>query len=237
MVWTRDGLILVGQRIHGIVYGIALTRILMILVDDRLTRQLRHTHDAVGIVHTVLLDTVNGRIHLTTRTVEVGSMNMDAQRFTTDLLGMDAGRIGQPVVSMDNVVVQGTSHHASDNRIVIDFLMQIARITTGKFHSAQVVDMHVVEVGIQMVAQTEIQVRIHDITHSLTDIVGRHVTIGNRHSIHGHNLASRTILVTEGMRQTERNIHIALSIKALRDTIVGGGQSTEYVRRILPSKH
>jgi hypothetical protein len=44
-------------------------------------------------------------------------------------------------------------------------------------------------------------------------------------------------LIAEGMRQTERDVHISLGLQTLRDTIVGGGQSTEHVRRILPSKH
>jgi hypothetical protein len=39
------------------------------------------------------------------------------------------------------------------------------------------------------------------------------------------------------MRQTKRDVHIPLGIEALRDTIVSSGKSTEYVRRILPSKH
>ena len=58
--------------------GVALAGVLMVLVDDRLTRQLGHAHDAVGIVHTILLDGVNRGVHLTTRTVEVGSMYVNA---------------------------------------------------------------------------------------------------------------------------------------------------------------
>jgi hypothetical protein len=44
-------------------------------------------------------------------------------------------------------------------------------------------------------------------------------------------------LVAEGVGEAEYSLDVALSLQTLRDAIVGGGQSTEYVRRILPSKH
>ena len=62
-------------------------------------------------------------------------MDVDAQGLAAHLLGMNTCRIGQPVVGMDNIVVQGTRHDACYNRVVIDFLVQIARITTSKLHS------------------------------------------------------------------------------------------------------
>ena len=115
--------------------------------------------------------------------------------------------------------------------------MQITRIATSKLHSTQIVDVHVVEVGIQMVAQTEIKVRIHDVAHTLANVVNRHITIGNGHSIHSHNLTGGTVFIAKGLRQAERDIHIALCMQSLRNTIVSSSKSTEYVRRILPSKH
>ena len=47
------------ERINGIVHGHALTRILVILMDDGLARQLTHAHDTVGMIHTVLLDAID----------------------------------------------------------------------------------------------------------------------------------------------------------------------------------
>ena len=237
MVRTRNGLILIGQWIYCIVYCEALAWILMILVNHRLAGQFRYAHDAVGIVHTILLDAVDGGVHLATRTVEVGSMDVDAQGLSADLLGVDACRISQPVMGMNDVVVEGTSHHTGDDGIVVDFLVQVARIAASKLHGAQIVDVHVVEVSIQVVAQAEIEVGVHDVPYPFANIVSRHVAPGNGHSVHGYDVAGRTVFVAEGMRQTERNVHVALGMQALRDTIVSGGQSTEYVRRILPSKH
>ena len=53
----------------------------MILIDDGLARQFRHTHDAIGIVHTVFLYRIDGRIDMPTAAVEVGGMDMDAKWF------------------------------------------------------------------------------------------------------------------------------------------------------------
>ena len=84
-------------------HGNTLARILMILVYDRLTCKLGHAHDAVSIVHSVLLYGINRRIHLSARTVEICSMHVYAQWLSAYHLGMNACRIGKPVVSMDYV--------------------------------------------------------------------------------------------------------------------------------------
>ena len=65
MVWARDVLQLLTQWVNGVVHCEALARILMILMDNGLTCEFRHAHDAVGVVHTVLLDGVNRGVHLT----------------------------------------------------------------------------------------------------------------------------------------------------------------------------
>jgi hypothetical protein len=87
----------------------------MILIDDGLACQLRHTHDAVGIVHTILLDGINGGVNLSARTVEVGGMYVDAERLAAHVLGIDACRISEPVVCMDDVKVLRASHYACDD--------------------------------------------------------------------------------------------------------------------------
>ena len=82
----------------------------MILVDNGLTREFRYTHDTIGPIHTVLLDTIDSGIHLTTATVEVGSMDVNAQWFATHLLGMNTGREGKPIVGVDDIKLLSTSH-------------------------------------------------------------------------------------------------------------------------------
>ena len=218
-------------------YCITFTRILVILMNHGLTSQFRHTHNTVSPVHTILLYRVNSRIHLTTTTVKIGSMHVDAKRLSTYLLGMDTGRISQPIVCMNDIKVKGTCHNTCDNGVVVNLLMQVSWITSSKLHGTEIIHMHVVEVRIDMVTQLEIEIRIHDVTYTVTDIVITDITPCYRHGIHGNDVTSVTLFITKRFRQAERDIHITLGMKSLRDTIVSGGESTEHVRRILPSKH
>ena len=116
---------------------------------------------------------------------------------------------------VNDIEIEGTRHHTCNNRVVVNLLMQITRIAACKLHRTQVIDMHVVEVCIDMVTQSEIQIRIHDITHTVTDIVITDITPCNRHGIHSNDIASITLLVTKRFRQTERDIHIPLGMKSL----------------------
>ena len=237
MVRTRNGLILFRQRINGVVHGEALTRILMVLVNDGLTCQLRHTHDTVGIVHTVLLDAIDGGVHLAARTVEVGGMHVDAQGFAADLLSVDACRESQPVVSVDDIELFRSCHHACNDRVVVDLLVQIAGIASCKLHAAEVVDVHIVEVGIDMLTTLIVVFGVHDVAHTLLHIVIVDVAPGNGHGVHGHNATGMLTLITKGMRQTEHGVDVALSLQTFRDTVVSSSKSTKHMRRILPSKH
>ena len=164
-------------------------------------------------------------------------MNVDTQGLATHLLGMDTGREGQPVVGMDDIKLLSAGHLTSDNRVVVDFLMQVTWITAGKLHRAKVIDVHIVEVGIDMLTQLEIIVRIHDVTHALLHVVVIDITISNGHSVHSHDTTGMLTLITKRMRQAEHRLNVALSLQTLRNTIVSSSESTKYVRRILPSKH
>ena len=140
-------------------------------------------------------------------------------------------------MSVDDIKLLSTGHLAGDDRVVIDLLVQVAGVTSRKLHRTEVVHVHIVEVCIDMITELEIVIGIHDVAHTLLHIVIVHIAPGDRHGIHGDDTTSMLTLITERMRQTERDVQISLGLQSLGDTIVGGGQSTEYVRRILPSKH
>ena len=125
MVGARNVLQFLTQWIHGIVHSEALAWVLMILVDYGLTCKFRHTHDAIGVVHTVLLYRVNCRVHLSTRAVEVGSVNVYAERLSADTLSVNASRICEPVMGMDDVKLLGASHNTCYDRVVVDFLVKV----------------------------------------------------------------------------------------------------------------
>ena len=121
----------------------------------------------------------------------------------------------QPVMSMNNIKLLSASYYTGNDGIVVDFLMQVRRITTGKFHTAKVIDMHIVEVGIDMVAQTIVVVGIHNIGYAALYIIVVDITPCYRHTIHSNNTASAAILVTKRVRQAQYCLYIALGMKSL----------------------
>ena len=158
------------ERDHGIVYGCHLGGILMILLDHRPAGQFAHTHDMIGMVHTVLLYGIDGRINITAAAIEVGSVDMDNQWHTEDLLSMDTCRIGHPVVGMDQVVVVGSGDHAGDDGVVIDLVDQVVPILPGELDAPYIVRQHIPEVRIDMVPQVVVHIRTHHTTDPLLEI-------------------------------------------------------------------
>ena len=150
---------------------------------------------------------------------------------------MDTSGEGKPVVRMDDIELLGTGHLTGNDRVIINLLVQVAGITTSKLHSTEVVNVHIIEIGIDMITELEIVIRIHDVAHALLHIIVAYIAIGNRYGIHSHNATGVLTLIAKGVRQAQHRLDIALSLQALRDTIVGSSKTAEYVRRILPSKH
>ena len=58
-------------------YGRYLAWILEILMNNRLASQLAHTHNVIGMIHSILFNGIYSGIHITTATVEVSGMHMD----------------------------------------------------------------------------------------------------------------------------------------------------------------
>jgi hypothetical protein len=115
VVGTWNAAQVFGKRIDGVVDGKDLGGILMILIDDSGAREFRHAHDAVGVIHAVLLDGVDGGVDMSARTVKVGGMHMNAERFATDHLGVHAGRIVSQSWGVDDVKAFGTGNDAGDD--------------------------------------------------------------------------------------------------------------------------
>ena len=153
MIGTWNILKFLRQWINGIVHGKYFSWILMIFINHRTAGQFGHTHDTVGMIHTVLLNRINSRIDFSARTVKIRSVHMNTKRFAAHHLGVHTGRISQPVMRMDNIKLLLTGYYSGNNRKVVDFLVQISRITSCKLHTSQIIDMHIGEIGINMVAE------------------------------------------------------------------------------------
>jgi len=162
---------------------------------------------------------------------------MYAQRFAADLFGIDACGISQPVVSVDNIELLRPRHHTGDDRVVVDLVVEIGGIAARKVHASQIVDVHIVEVGIDMVTEVVVFFRAHQVADALFDVVVVDISPCDGHTVHGHDVRKGVILIAPGLRQAEGDVDIALSVQSFRDTEIGSCQTAVNMRRILPSKH
>jgi len=237
VVGSRYSLMVLAQGVDGIVHGEHLSRVLMILVDHRGACQLAHAHDAIGMVHAVFLDGIYRGVHPSATAVIIGGVHVNAQRLAAHLLGMYAGRVGQPVVGMDDVKLLGPRHHAGNDRIVVDLFVQIAGIASREIHTPQVIDLHIVEIGVYMRPIPIVFVGIHDVSHARLHIVVVHVSVHNGYAIHRHDARVGMVFVSPRLGKTEYGLHVALRVQSLGDAEIGGGKSSVHMGRILPSKH
>ena len=113
------------------------------------------------------------------------------------MLGVYASRIGQPVVCMNDVKLFCACHHTCNDRIVVDLLVQVRWIAASKLHTAKVVDVHIVEIGIDMVTQVIIIVGIHHVRDAALYIFVVDITPCNRHTVHSHNAACCLVFIAE----------------------------------------
>ena len=90
-----------------------LRRVDSIFVDHSASCKLRHCNDMVGIHHSVFLDGEHRGIRLPSRTVELGCMHMNHERFAGNILCMYSGGICEPVVGMDYIEIHGACYDPS----------------------------------------------------------------------------------------------------------------------------
>ena len=161
------------------------------------------------MVHTVLLDAIYRGVNLTTRAVEVGSMNMDAQWLSAYHLGMYTCGVCEPVVSVNQVEFLATGQYARDDAEVIDFVMQIAGITAGKLYAAHIVEaLQIIEIGIEMVTETIVVLGLVAYEPILDPVV-IDIAPYNRNLTHVDDF-QEPLLFARGLRQTEGSLYIAL---------------------------
>ena len=216
-------------------HGDALGWILVVVADDGLPCEFRNAHDAVGIVHTVLFDTVNGGVHLSARAVEVGGMHVDDEWLSAHLLGMYACREGEPVVGVDDVEFTRTGNDAGNDVEVTDFLVEVFGITSCEVQSADVVGALVAEVGIDMVAELVVFFGCQVLETSFEPfVVG--VAPNDGDLVHAQDV-QEFLLFTAGLWQAEGGLDTGNLGKTLGDTIGCHSKSAVNLRGKLPAKH
>lgn len=139
----------------------------------------------------------------------------------TCLAWMPAG-VGEPVVGVDYVEVDCACYHACGDRVVVDLLEQVVGIASRKFDAAEIVGAHVVEVGVYVVAQTEIEAGIHQPAYARVDVVAAHVAPGYRHLRCAYDVGEMLVLITERLGYHESDVHVAALPHAFGEAVAGG---------------
>ena len=236
MLRTRNVQKFLRQRINRIMHGKTFPRILMILSDNRLSCQFRYAHNTIRIIHTVLFRCIYSRINLSAWTVEISCMNMNAKRFSTHHLCMHTSRICQPIVGMNNIKLLLASNDTRYNRKIIDLVMQVSRIPTGKLHTAQIIYIQIWEISIDMVTESIILLRRHKIGKPGLQIIIIDIPPYDRYLVHTYNI-QETFFFTGRLRQTKSCLHIILQTQTFSNTIGCNRKTTVYFGRKFPSKH
>ena len=194
---------------YGIVHGRNFGPIDTVFFNNRLPGKVTYRNDMVGPIHSVFLNGKNRRIDIAPAAVEIGCMDMYHQRFSRNLLGVYPGWIRQPVVRVYDVAGIGASYHTGHNRIIIYLFEQIVGITPRKFDTTQIIGMQIIEIGVNVISQIEIFLRIHAVPQPAGDIVPRDIAPCDRCISRTDDMSETFIFISVRFGYDECYIHIA----------------------------
>ena len=197
------------ERHDGVVDGGDFRGVDTVVVDYRLPGEVAHGDYMVGVCHAVALDAVHGGVGLAAGAVVFGSVHVHHQRLSGYLLGMYAGGVCEPVVAVDYVEVESAGYHACGYRVIVDFLQKVVGVSAGELYASQVVGAHVVEVGVDVVAQGEVQFRRHQFAYSCVDVFAVDLPPGHGHLRCADYACEGTVFVAVGFGNDECYVHVA----------------------------
>ena len=160
--------------------------------------------------HTVPFDIIHRRIYITPASVEICRMHVNNQRFTAHLLGVNTGRIGEPIMGMNDIELNRTGNHPGYNRVIIYLLHQIIGVTSRKFDTTQIIGFK---------------------------IIPTYVSPCDRCIRSSDNMGKSFILVSVWFRYDKRDVYIATLCHAFGQPITGRTQTSQDKRRKLPTEH
>ena len=227
----------VFQRFHCVVYRADLGRVDAVFLNHGAACEVADTYDVVRLFHTAFLDGENRGVDVTAGAVEVGGMYVDNQRLAGDVFGKHTGGVGQPVVRVDDIKIQGMSQHARYSLVVANLFDEVVGIAPREIYAAQVVCADTAIVVMNTIAQVEILFRRHLAFHTLLHVVVRVLFPHDRHTVGADNLQERLVFIAPGFGDDKRDVHIRLLRHAARQAVTGCAQTTQNMRRKLPTKH
>ena len=198
----------------------------MILTDYRLPCQFTDAHDTVCMVHAILLYAIYHRVDMASATVKICRMDMYDQRCARQLLCVDSSRICQPVMRMNDVKLLLTCNDTCDDTVVIDFFIQIVRITPGELYATNIISVDITEIRIDVVTQRIVEFRENPSVCTFCNLLRIHIMPYHRHAVHRNDFQETLIFVAPWLRQAESDIHIWLHRQSLGQTKTGRTQSS-----------
>ena len=149
---------------------------------------------------------------------------------------MNASRIGEPVVRVDEVEILAPCQHSGNDGEVVNLLVQVARITSGETDAAHIVKpLQVVEVRIEMVAEAVV-VLCRMTNEAVLDVVVPDIPPSHGYLAHVDYL-EETFLLPRWFGHAEGCLDVALQAQSLGDTVGCHSKTAVYLGRKLPSEH
>ena len=91
--WSFHKLLHIWYWVYCIVYCSYLCRVLMIFFYHCAASKVAHANNMVGNIHTTFFNAIHSWVHLSTTTVEIGSMHVNNKWFTSNLFCKNTCRI------------------------------------------------------------------------------------------------------------------------------------------------
>ena len=227
----------VGKGVDGVVHRHHFCRILPVVVDDGAACEFRNAHDAVGMIHTVALNGVDGGIDVAARAVEIRGVDVHHEGFSAHLLGMYARGIREPVVGVDNIVVLLAGDDAGHDGVVVDLFLQVVGIAPRKFDTAEVVGESVGEIGVDVVAQGVVLFGSHAVAEAFAHIVVVHVAPHDGGLAQTDDVHETLVLIAPRLGDAEDDVHVGLRGQAGCHAIGRSAEAAEDVGGEFPAKH
>ena len=171
------------------------------------------------MVHTVFLDGIDGGVHLSARSVEIRGVHVDHQGASAHLLGVNASRIGEPVVGMDDVILLLSGDDPCHDGVVIDFFLQVVGIFARKLDAAQVVGLTIGEIGVDVVAKGVVLFGRHARAQAFFDVVVVHIAPHDGRFAQADEVHKTFIFVAPRLRYAEGDVHVGLLRHASCDAV------------------
>ena len=241
--------VLASAEVHGVMHGHDLGRVDAVFVDHYPAGEVADRYHAVGGFHAAALYGIHAGIdHIVGPAVEGGRMHVHHQRFAGEFFGGNAGKVGEPVVGVDDVEFILVLHRygACHHRVPGNLFEEVRSVFAGELVFLPEADAEILHLPGAFVfyylrkffwVGVGNQVRIDvDEFHLVEEFVHGAGETLHRHVARIDDAGSTLVLVAAGRRHHEDALD-AIVREPLDYTFAGSPEPSRNVRGKLPSEH